>query len=228
MSAAVKRTALLLTLATLAWFGYWYTSLSDDVARVRMSLHYHGEQFKSTNRYVTFKADGVGRSGFPFTSQVRIKRPTLSMVWGKETFAISLPELVLENVDARQARYRVALPQTFDALYAIDGAAPEHYEITLNTVPKLLVRAQGNSTRCPDLPGMTHCQVPAADTPFLSFAASLPALLQLNVALNGASKSIEFRNTAIAVPVFYDVPNDASSALMLFVGMLREAMVYQK
>ncbi len=52
--------------------------------------------------------------------------------------------------------------------------------------------------------------------------------LILTVSLNGATKQIGFTFTSLAIPVFMPIPKDATGPLEIFVGMLREAMVYRK
>ncbi|MEJ0009255.1 MAG: hypothetical protein WDN72_01180 [Alphaproteobacteria bacterium] len=71
--------------------------------------------------------------------------------------------------------YAVTAPATFDAVFALPENAPEHYSITLSEVPQILLRAQGPSTACPNMPGLKPCDAVAADAPLVSFAADMPS-----------------------------------------------------
>lgn len=213
-------------LATAAWFFTWRSLMADDVAQVRASIDHHYQAIKAQNATTTLKADEVYATGFPFGFRVAVARPTLTQVWGRDTYAISLDRVELENVNTAEGRYRVTLPAKFDAMYATSGQAPERYRITLNEVLAVLLRAQADSQRCPNFPGSRPCAATAPTDPLISFAAQLPARLVLDATLNGNTKQIGFNLTPIAVPIFITIPADADQPLQRFVGMLREALVY--
>lgn len=226
MKPTVQRVVLTSVVLTLVWFVIWYVSLSDEVAQVKASIAHHNTELHKANPLANFKAASVSRGGFPFAFTVKVVRPTLTMIWNDETFAVSIPSVALSKTQASEGRYRFEPVTYLEALYAKSGQPPEQYKVTLNAAPKLAVRAIGNSAQCSNLPGMRSCPQPEKHAPFISAAASLPALLQLTVTLDDKSKTIEFKNTEMNMPVFFTIPADSSRALVLFVGMLREAMVY--
>lgn len=213
-------------LLIVAWFIAWHSLMAADVARVKASIAYHDTAIKALQPHVTLKADDVQATGFPFGFRILVIRPILSQITGNESFAISLPSVELQKVDTPEGRYRVLAPDTFEAMYAEQGAAPEQYQIRVSPVPAVLLRAQGNSQRCSPLPGAQHCPAVAEDAPLISFAAQLPESLMLDVTLNDKTKHIGFHFTPVNVPIFMTIPADMDRPLQLFVGMLREAMVY--
>lgn len=219
--------ALLCVFALVAiWYGGWRWIVSGDVARVKASIAYQNQQFKTANRYVVFKADSVEPIGFPLHFKVRVVRPTLSMVSGKETFAVSFPKMLLVPEDAAQGRYELKLWREFEALYAVDGQAPENYRITMDAKPHIQVRAQGNSKQCGGLVGGNPCDPVASDAPLVSYTASLPESIILHVTLNDEVREIRFDAMPVNVPLFLDIPKSVDRPLEIFVRMLREAVFH--
>lgn len=215
-----------LLLAIGGWYLAWHRLMADDVAQVRASIAYHDRAIKARASSMTLKADDVYASGFPFSFTVVVERPTLTQIWNRETYALSLLRLELQKVNDGEGRYRVKLPAMADAMYATEGQAPERYQVKLNEVPAVLLRAQADSRACPNLPGSPRCDAVEPTAPLRSFAVQLPKNLTLDVTLNGQQKQIGFTFMPINVPVFMTIPDDASGPLQLFVGMLREAMIF--
>lgn len=212
----------------LGWFAVWSYMLAGDVARVKASIHYQDMQFKTSNRYVTFRADDVVAAGFPFHFRVKVERPTLSMIFRDETFAASTETMLLEPTDATQGRYRVTFPTRIEAVYAVNGTAPETYTVAVAPMPDLALRAQGHSGVCGGFPlGGQPCAAVAADAPIISYALGLPPSLVATVTLNGESRDVGFTLIPVAVPVFQAIPTAIDRPLELFVGTLREAMVFK-
>ena len=212
---------------SLLWYGVWRLLMADNVAQVDVSIHYQNQQFKTVTPTIVLKAESVEAAGFPLGFRVRVVRPVLSMIDGHETFAISLPSLELARTDATEGRYRVILPARFNALYAKDGAAPENYDVTMDAVPPVMLRAQGDSQQCSTFPGAARCAAVKADTPLISYAVATPKMLTLHMALNGDSRDATFELTPMVVPVFRAIPKTMDRPLQIFVGMLREALVFK-
>ena len=221
MRKAVYAAVILLLLGG-AWFAIWHRMMAGPVAQVEATIAHHHTAIKAITPSATFKADGVHASGFPFAFRVTVERPTLTQIWGDETFAVSVPSLELPRVDTGEGRYRVRMPATFEALYARPGLPPEQFEITPDAMPAILLRAAGDSRACSNLPGARACTVQPTD-PLISFAVQLPASLILKVERNGEAKQIGFRFVPLNLPVFAAIPGDVTRPLQIFVGMLREA-----
>lgn len=226
MRKLISAFAALLVI-TGGWFVIWRSMMADDVAQIEATIHHHYEAIKATTPTATFKADAVYATGFPFSFRVAVHRPTLTQIWSGESYALSFEKIELEKVNGGEGRYRVLAPAEFDAMYATEGKAPERYHVTMNEVPNLLLRATGDSARCSPLPGAARCEAKPTD-PLISFAAQLPSKLILKVMLNDQSKQIGFDFMPINIPLFLAIPTDVSHPLQIFVGMLREAMVFQK
>lgn len=200
----MRRLALaLITLlvVTGGWFFLWKSMMSDDVALVEAAVKHHYETIKAATPTATFKVDGIYATGFPFKFRVAVHRPTLTQIWGGESYAVSFEKIELEKTNDR---YRVIVPAQLDTMYAKDGNAPERFHITLNEVPALLLRGKENG-------------------PLTEFAPQLPRKLVLDVELNGQTKQIGFDFMPLNIPVFMPIPADVSRPLQIFVGMLREA-----
>lgn len=193
----------LLLVATGGWFVAWKSLMADDVARVQAGITHRYEAIKAVSPHTTFKVDGVYATGFPFTFRVAVHRPTLTQIWGGESYAISLEKLELTRVNDQ--RFEVLAPAEFDSMYAKDGQAPEQYRIRLNEVLSPWLEGQGDG--------------------FTKYGVQLPKKLVLDVTLNGQTKQIGF-DFPLSLPYSADIPADASRPLQIFVGMLREAMVY--
>lgn len=226
MHPILKLCVGLLGLAAL-WFAAWYVLLTPDVARVGASIAYHDGQFKTVNRFVTFKAESVGRSGFPFHFRVKVTRPALTMIYGQETYGISTSEVTLESVNKDEGRYRLNLPNLLQAVYAKDGALPEQYTVTLSPVPPVLFRAAGDSNACSPFPGRAACPAVAADAPLISYAIAYPNRLQLHVTRGNDTRDIGFDLVPLQVPLFFPIPKDIDGTLEIAVNVLREAFEKQ-
>jgi hypothetical protein len=216
-----------LLLAIALWYGAWRWMMAGDVARVETSINYQNQAIKTVDRDMVLKSDGVSATGFPFHFRVKVKRLTLSTIDQQRTYAVSLPEVTLVPTDSEQGRYRVELPASFDALYAENGAAPENYRVSVQPIPQVAVRAQGDSTQCSPFPGQTHCAAVAADAPIISYATELPATITLHMELNGESRDAAFQLVPVSVPIFQTIPKELVNPLELFVGVLREALVFK-
>jgi hypothetical protein len=214
-------------LLVAGWYFLWTQMMTADVARVKASIDHHYQRIKTAERYVTLKADDVYATGFPFGFRVAVARPTLSQVWGTQSYAVSFEKIELESTGGDDGRYRVIAPSTFDAMYAEDGKAPEKYRVSVNAMPGLLLRAGGNSRECPNLPGAKRCEPVAEDAPLNAYAVQLPSNLVLDVSLYGRTQKIGFNFMPINLPIFQTIPDRMSGPLTLFVGMLREALVFQ-
>lgn len=228
MRKLLQAAGLALAVA-LTWFAIWHTMMSADVARVKASIDYQYQALRATNRTMSIKADKVYATGFPFKFLIAVERPTLSMVDGTETFAVSVPKLTLSAANAELGRYQVNLPNTIEALYAKDGAAPEHY--TVNPVgvdgwPALYFSAEKGGMPCGPLTGKA-CEAVPADAPLISYGLALPKSITLHMGLNGETRDVSFQMMAIPVPVIQPIPADMSRPLQLAVGVLREALVFK-
>lgn len=211
-----------------AYYGVWHYRLSDDVARVKATIAHHNEVFRAKNRWVTLKADSVGTAGFPFSARVHVKRPTLTFVSGDETYGVSLPWAELSQRDAASGTYEVAYAPTAEAVFAKSGQGPEEYFVTPKEHLPVLMRAQGDSRQCSGFPGTQRCAAVGATDPLISFAVQTPASLTLTMKLNGTAKDANFTLIPLSMPIYQPIPEEMDRPLQLFVGILREALVFQK
>jgi hypothetical protein len=217
--------ALLALGLVLGWFGIWSWLMAADVTRVKASIDHHYQQLRTVNRTMSLAADSVAASGFPFAFEITVTRATLSMVDGDETFAVSIPALTMKATDSGQGTYRVTLPETIEALYAKNGQAPEQYRATMNSIPKLNVSAADAGKPCGPLVGRACADV-ASDAALVSFAVGLPSNITLRMQLGEKTRDARFDLPAIDVPIYQTIPSDLSRSLQLFVGVLREALVF--
>lgn len=199
--------------------------MAADVARVKASIGYQYTHLRERNQMTSFEADAVYATGFPFRYGIGITRPTLSMVDGDETFAVSIPFLTLELVDRAQGTYRVDLPASVQALYAKNGQAPEHYVVTPDAIPEMWLSAADASKACGMFVGV-KCPDVAADAPLISYTVKMPKSLILHMQLGDETKDASFTNATLSAPVSLPIPQDMSGPLQLFIGILREALVF--
>lgn len=218
--------ALIASAVGLGWFGVWSLMMAPDVARVKASMDHHYQQLRTHSRAMSLEADSVTASGFPFAFNVRVNRATLSMVDGDETFAISIPSLTMTSSDSSQGTYRVHLPNTVEGLYAKNGQAPEHYLVTADSLPKLNLSAADANKPCGPLQGKVCVDVAKA-APLISYAVGLPGAITLHMQLGSESRDATFNLPTINVPIYQPIPMDMSRELQLFVGVLREALVFK-
>jgi hypothetical protein len=148
------------------------------------------------------------------------------MVDGNETFAVSIPFMTLESVDASQGTYRVNLPSSVQALYAKNGQAPEHYVVTASEMLEVALSAADAGKPCGFTFG-TPCPDVAVDAPLISYQVTMPKTLTLHMQLGDEAKDASFGPFLILGPVNRAIPQDMSEPLQLFVGILREALVYK-
>lgn len=215
-----------LTLVIGGWFALWYTRMAADVARVEASIVHHQQRWQAANRGVTVSAAKISATGFPFAFQVKVADLTLESGWGGEKSRVLVPWVILSKTDARQGRYRVSYPATIAAFYEKDGQPTEHYRVTVNPLPDLAVSAADAATLCGPLVGKP-CAEMADNAPIISYAVGLPGTVSLHMELNGDTRDASFQTPPITVPIFQPIPTDISRPLELFVGVLREALVFK-
>ena len=221
----MKRLVLLavVTIAALtAGCVNWTSDMKPHVERIEASIAHYNEQFKTSTYRATFKSDAVYASGFPFSHSVTIKHPNLAMVWGKETYAIEAAYITLAFEDANQGRYRIELPRTIQALYAEAGKAPETYIVDVSDIPTLWIRVKDSVPICKNHPGCAA--EPEAILAEIGFQPN--GDIVLGAQMNDRSEQIGFSMMEMPKALFMPIPNDPSRAISLFVGMLREALVF--
>jgi len=226
----IKRILIILLGALLLLgiiYGAWRWSMGDDVARIQATVDYHNKQIQTINRATQLKVNRVHAIGFPFHSRVRIEQPTLSYVFGDETYKVMLDYADFTARDSGQGSYTVDYPNLIQALYAKSGGTPENYTVTIDNHINLLMRAQGDSQQCSGFPGAARCPDAAATAPLITIAPQLPASITLTMTLNGQSKQAGFTLQPVAIPIYQTIPADLQSPLELFINVLREAMVFQ-
>jgi hypothetical protein len=219
------QAALLALVLAGVWYGIWSWQMAGDVARVKASISYQYTHLRERNQTTSLEADEVFATGFPFRYGIGIKRPTLSMVDGDETFAVSIPFVTLELVDRAQGTYRVDLPASVQALYAKNGRAPEHYDVTPDTMPEVHLSAADASKPCGFMIG-APCPDVAKDAPLISYQVNMPKTLMLHMQLGDEAKDASFGPFLLSAPVNRPIPQDMSGPLQLFIGILREALVF--
>ena len=224
MRKLLQAAGLALVLGS-AWYGIWSWQMAADVARVKTSIAFQYKHLRERNQTTSLETDEVFATGFPFHYQVGIKRPTLSMVDGDETFAVSIPFVTLERVDSGQGTYRVNLPQSIQALYAKNGQAPEQYVVTSSSMPEVSLSAADATKPCGVFVG-APCPKVTADAPLISYAVAMPKTLILHMQLGDEAKDASFDAPMLSAPVNIVIPGDMSRPLQLFVGILREALVF--
>lgn len=226
----VKKTGLLLLIflvLTGVYYAIWRNALADDVERVKITIAHHNEMYRAKNRWVTLKTDDIYPVGFPFSSRVRVDRPTLTFVWGKETYGVSLPWAELSLRDAESGTYVVTYAPTLEAVYAESGQAPEEYTVTPRQTLAVLVRAHGDSRECSFLPSGQRCKPVSPTDPLITYAVQLPDNLTIDMTLNGRTREAGFQLVSINIPLFRRFPEEADRPVQMLVNILREALVYQ-
>ncbi len=224
MRRLIQAAGIALVLGSV-WYGIWSWMMADDVERVKASIAYQYTHLREFNQQTSLEADDVFATGFPFRYAVGIKRLTLSTVNGGETCAVSVPFMTLEQTDSAQGNYRVNLPASVEALYAKNGKAPEHYVATADTMPQVWVSGADASKACGMFVGV-KCTEVANNAPFISYAVKMPKLLTLHMQLGDAAQDASFDGPIVSVPVNLPIPQDMGEPLELFVGILREALVF--
>jgi hypothetical protein len=217
---------LVLAGLALCYLG-WRWMMAGDVARIEQSIQYHDHAMQSPARAAEFKANAVYATGFPFQSRVRVERPRLSYIAGEETYSVAFDYVDFEPRDTAQGSYNVTYSTPAHALYAKSGQAPEIYTVTADATIGIILRAQGNSQECSGFPGGKRCPDVVASAPLISAALQLPSSVTLTMTLNGASRQASFPLVKMDVPIFQTIPADMFAPLELFIGVLREAMVFQ-
>lgn len=214
---------LLLALAGLvAWYVSWSASMKPHVERVEKTIAHYNERFKTSTYRATFKAQSIHASGFPFSRSITIENPNLAMVWGRETYAVEASYLTLQFEDEAQGRYSVILPGAIEALYSEEGKAPEAYRIAVSNGPGLWARVKDTPPRCND----ESCKAKPEEL-LSEIGFQLHGDILLDASLGERNEKIGFKLMALPKPLFMPIPNDPARPVSLFIGMLREELVFQ-
>ena len=207
MKRIVQLLVILLVLAA-GWFCLWYSLMADHVTQVEATIAYQNQQFKSATPNMVLKAEKVYATGFPFRMLVAIKRLSWSMVEGKETYLITTDMIEAEPMGGGE--YRLHPTDQYDALYAKDGAAPEHYHVTISDAPEVILRAADDKP----------------DTPMTEYKAFLPSVMGATMELNGKSSRANFPLSQTDFMNYQPIQKNVERPLWLFLGVLREALVF--
>lgn len=209
MMRELLKPVLGLLVLTAVWYGVWSSLVSDHVEKVKATIHYHNQQFKSVRPTMVLKAEKVSATGFPFRQAVKIDRLSWSMIEGKETYLITTDVIEVEPMGGGE--YRFHPTDQYDAMYAKDGDAPEHYHVVISDVPGLVMKAEDSKP----------------ETPMTGFKLFLPKVMATSMSLNGETVGANFEMPNYNFLVYLPVPKDVSRELWLMVGVLREALVYR-
>ncbi len=200
----------LISLAILSvWYGIWSSLVSDHVEKVKATINYHNQQFKSVTSTMVLKAEKVSATGFPFRQAVKIDRLSWSMIEGKETYLITTDVIEVEPMGGGE--YRFHPTDQYDAMYAKDGNSPEHYDVTISDVPGLVMKATDEKP----------------ETPMTEFKLFLPKVMAVRMELNGEVAQANFPMPPIPFTMYQPVPKAVNRTLWLFVEVLREALIYK-
>lgn len=206
-----NKFAIAAAAALIAYSAWWYmaaSTLRDDVFAVVEEVQHH---IRVGNSNARLHVDGVHVSGFPFAQRASIEAARFSVIYGDETFAVELPHMVVTR-GSKDGEYRWQVPgNQGSALYAKVGTAPEAY--TFSWDHALTLRSFGDST-----------------TRLRDVAFMLPEAVTIKATLGTKTQAIGFTFDTIrrvALSRSQPLPQDVSSAIMLMVGTLREALVYR-
>ncbi len=221
MHRGLKYGVIIIAMIAL-WYAIWGWMMAEDVAHVRDSIDFQNQQIKTINRNAVLKVDDVVADGFPFHFQVRVERPTLSVIAGKKTYGVSFQQVVLIPAAEPDKGYVLQLPENLDALYAADGAAPENYRVYIDAAPDILLRSERTSATCKEA---NVCSLVTEDSLINSYALSLPKRIRLHIELSDSSSDAGFQLEAVPAG-FHEIPRSVEEPLVVFVGILREAIIH--
>lgn len=201
------RLGVLVLVLTVVSYATWMWMMADKVAQVKATITYHNQRLKSVTPNMVLKADDVSATGFPFNSRVRIKQLSLSMIEGKETYLIRFSRVYVSRV---KRGANLVFGTEFDALYATDGVAPEHYHVLLSDAPGVVIS--------------TDESLPQA--PYTHYRLFLPLQMHMAITLNGQQKEASFMLPPQDPLVEKQIPANVERSLWMMVSVLREAMIY--
>lgn len=208
--------ALAFILVLGAWYWSWSSAAALHVARVKATIAYYNQQYKTNFYRATIKNASVHSAGFPFATRIVLNDFEVTMVRGNETFAVSIPRVTLSMSNEKRGEYDVTISSASSALYSINGSAPEQYSIVADDVPSLALSICNSK----------DCEAKQEDV--LQFISGfLPKHLLLNATLNGKTQAIAF-DFPLPTPFSFPIPADISYPLSIYVGMYREALVLRK
>lgn len=208
----MKKTLLcaVLLLAVIGgWYIAWRSSMGTHVARVEATITELNHRYKTPRYRATIEYGSIKPTGFPFSRRVTILSPRINMIEGRETYSIGLSSATLSLED--EGRYRLNISSDAMAFYATEGKAPEHYSLTVSGMPGLWLRAGEGK---------------GAGAPLEQVGFQLTAQTTLKAQLGDETRDIGFRQMPFPKPMFIDIPRDIAYPVSIFVGMLREALVY--
>lgn len=214
--------ALIAFVSLFVWHRIWLAGMQPHVKRIEETIAHYNQLYKSSTYRATIKAAEVRAAGFPFLKKVIIDQPNLAMVQGGITYAVETECIQLIFEDAKQGRYRAEIINDINALYAEAGKAPEAYVVKVSNMPSLWARVQDTSPRCVG----EHCAA-KPEKLLAELGFELKGDVLLTATLADRSERIGFNAAAIPKPIFMPIPSDVSRPLSLFVGMLREALVFK-
>lgn len=196
----------------ISYSGWWYVNAGNLRDEVKLAIEEVQHHIRVGNPSARLHIDGISRAGFPLMPKASIENARISVVYGDETFAVETASMHVSR-GSKDGEYRFEIPaNTGGAMYAKEGAAPEEYRFTWDNAVIMHSMGDGGTTRISDV------------------AFSLPESITIDATLGDATKKIGFTFDSIkqfAAARIQPLPKDVSSAVMLMVGTLREALVHR-
>lgn len=200
-------TGLILLGLYLRWSG----GADEQKAWVLANISHFEQQFTSNTAKVQFQYDSIEVLGFPFSHYVRFYQPALNLRVGAEHFYIALNRMDMMPDGDEQQRYQLEISNEMTVGYKSTGNVQESYRLHVSGLPKLWLQAAEG-------PAPAH---------WSEYGVAFTGSLTLDVTNDQKSEKIGFNPMATPIPIWRKIPAHIHYPAQLFVGMLREAMVYR-
>jgi hypothetical protein len=209
-------TLVIVALMLFAYYLRWSTGAEAYRDEVLANIAHHQQRFNAGNNVsqLSIAYESADVTGFPFAKSVRLYRPSVRLALGAEQFYIDSATMELTPQDEANKRYAVVISPDLSVGYKSGQAAQETYRVHIREAPKIWLQAREGD----------------ADSSAMWAeygVAFVSNKLILDVSNQAKSEQIGFPTMATQMPLWGSIPSNVNYPVQMFVGMLREALVFR-
>ncbi len=200
-----------------AWYLFWTSTAKENTQATKRSITFYNQRFSVHDKaQVTIAYENLNYTGFPFSYDVRLIKPSVTVQKGKERYQIITSYMQLDSIDSENLHFEVKLPKILTVHYIQSNQAPETYTLQFKQPPELFLN------------GLRIVRTEKGDVTYFShFGFQMPKQMPVVVGnTQGKLREITFNFLEMARPVYLEIPDGIARHVKRFVHIMREAVVY--
>lgn len=202
-------------LGTFAYYLKWSGGAEEHRKQILKNLEHYEQVFTTPTAKLSFDYAAAKLDGFPFAKRVKLYQPSVTVQVGKEYYYIAANSIVFIPQGENRNRYQLEVSHDMSSSYKADNIEQENYRLYISGMPKIWLQTERGRS--------------ADDLIWNEFGTAFETrTLVIDVSYGDKSEKIGFTPIPTTAPIWSKIPSFTHYPIQLFVGMLREAMIYRK